>query len=450
MLRREGQQGILVESSQAAGRAMSGVDKCEDWCAMQLDGDVTLNPVTTVGVRHAGGRRRFGANWLAMLACAAVLLTGWSMFRLWPRRLQLAPAKHLTPVAELAGNTAAVKMPGRFLVADVATFDDELFAYLMFSHLRGLVARDGCHTWLTYEREGKAFSYVIRLGLQNDLLSAVPYLLRLQTITRIRQVSHRWVIPEVITRYEAQSEVLDRAYDLPARRELELLPREELAAYIRRFIRFKAATDGRISRGIEPVPNPPGRPEAHRLAEDIVAVVDFFSLPLDFFLGIGAMENNYMNVKGDIGNATWKRSADKSDVILKRGRKGVLVLNESSGIWQITRETLRHAHRLFVKDKRDYSTLPEHLRPPEELKVNDVPPEVLTTYAGLFFRDLLDRFDGDVARAVGAYNGGPGNPNLQYEAGVRTVAEHARRVLEHAAALQGRPAAGMRFFTSAR
>jgi hypothetical protein len=125
-------------------------------------------------------------------------------------------------------------------------------------------------------------------------------------------------------------------------------------------------------------------------------------------------------------------------------------LNESSGIWQITRETLRYAHRLFLKDTRDYSTLPEHLRPPRELNVNDVPPDVLTTYAGLFFRDLLDRFQGDVARAVGAYNGGPGNPNFQYEAGVRMVAEYARRVLEHAAALQGRPAAGMRFLTSVR
>jgi soluble lytic murein transglycosylase-like protein len=82
--------------------------------------------------------------------------------------------------------------------------------------------------------------------------------------------------------------------------------------------------------------------------------------------------------------------------------------------------------------------------------VNDLVPEVLTTYAGLFFRDLLDRFPGEVALAVGAYNGGPGNPNLQYEAGVRLVAEHARRVLEHAAALRDRPAAGMRFLTAGR
>lgn len=389
-------------------------------------------------------------TWIAGTGAAAVLLAAWGTFRLWPRRLSLSPARPLTPVVELTASAAVVTVPARSLVADVAAFDDELLAYLMFGHLRSLVARDGCRAWLTYERQGKVLAYVIRLGPKDDVLTAVPYLARLQAITGIRQFSYRWVIPEVISRYEAQSWIFDKAYDLPRRRKLELLPRAELAAYIRRFIRFKAATDGRISRGMEPIPGAPGRLEAHRLAEDIVAVADFFSLPLDFFLGIGAMENNYMNVKGDIGNAIWKRRADKGDVILKRGRKGVLVLNESSGIWQITRETLRYAHHLFLKDTRDYSTLPEHLRPPKELNVKDVPPEVLTTYAGLFFRDLLDRFQGDVARAVGAYNGGPRNPNPQYEAGVRTVAEHARRVLEHAAALQGRPAAGMRFLTSAR
>lgn len=387
---------------------------------------------------------------LAAIGAIAVLLIAGIGVWFWPRELPLAPGKSPAPIVELNASGQSVRIPGRSLVADVATFDDEFLAYLMFEHFRGLVVRDGCRAWLTYERAGNAVFYVIRLRLGDNLLAALPYLFTLQQITRTSQVSYRWVTPDVISRYEAQSWVFDQAYEMPARRRLEQLPRAELAAYIRRFIRFKAATDGRISRGIEPVPQPPDDPEAHRLAEDIVTVADFFSLPLEFFLGIGAMENNYMNIKGDIGNSIWKRRAEKGDVILKRGRRGVLVLNESSGIWQITRETLRYAHRLYLKDARDYSTLPEHLRPPKELNVNEVPPEVLTTYAGLFFRDLLDHFQGDVPQAVGAYNGGPNNPNLHYDNGVRTVARHARRVLEHAAALQGRPAAGMRFMRQGR
>lgn len=37
----------------------------------------------------------------------------------------------------------------------------------------------------------------------------------------------------------------------------------------------------------------------------------------------------------------------------------------------------------------------------------------LMTGYQLHERNLLDRFDGDVPTAVAAYNGGPGNPNMQ-------------------------------------
>ena len=124
-----------------------------------------------------------------------------------------------------------------------------------------------------------------------------------------------------------------------------------------------------------------------------------------------------------------------------------MILNQASGVWQITRETLRYAHTLYLKDTRDYSQLPPRLHPPKELNPDDVEPAVLTTYAGLLFRNLLDRFHGDVASAVGAYNGGPGNPNQRYEEGVRMVADYARRVLEHAAVLNWRPAAGVNFLS---
>lgn len=385
-----------------------------------------------------------------LAAIGAVFLTAGIVYRLSPRRLQLSPPAPPAAVVDFTAATPAVTMPGFTLVADVAAFDDELFAYLMFGHLRDLVGRDGIRAWLTYERREKSLWYVVRLELPGDLLAGLPYLFRLRASGVISRDSWAWVAPQTAARYEAQSRIFDTAYSLPARKPLEILPRPELAAYLRRFIRFKATTDGRIRAKIEPVPSLPSRPEAHRIAEDILAVADFFELPVDFFLGIGAMENNYMEARGDLGNAVWKRRAAKGDMVLRRGAKGVLVLNESSGMWQITRETLRYAHRRYLRDRRDYSSLPEHLRPPKELDLDAPPPEVLTTYAGLFFRDLLDRFNGDVATAVGAYNGGPGRPNPQYEAGVRTVAESARKILEQAAILRGRPAAEMRFLSASR
>ena len=164
-------------------------------------------------------------------------------------------------------------------------------------------------------------------------------------------------------------------------------------------------------------------------------MAQFYSLPLDLLIGIGAMENNFMDVPGDTENTTWKRRAEPGDVVLKRRRGRVLVKNDSSGIWQITRESLRYAHHLYLSDKRDYSQLPERLRPPEHLDMGNVSQDALTTYAGLLLRDLLDRFQGDVTRAAGAYNGTVSNPNEHYAAGVETVAQYARRTIERAAEL---------------
>ncbi|MEK7751170.1 MAG: hypothetical protein AAB654_04585 [Acidobacteriota bacterium] len=335
-------------------------------------------------------------------------------------------------------------------MAEVARFDDELFAYFMFNHLRGEPALRQTEVLLAYETAGPRAEYPVFLHLENDLLTALPFVLRLRADRLVSDIAWRFVEQETLDIKRQQSRVFDAAYSLPIRRKLEGMTASELTAYMRRFVRFKSATDLRVRKQLEPVPPALSRQDAHRLASDIITVARFFALPLDFFLGIGAMENNYMNVKGDLGHAVWKKRAEKGDVILRRRRGRVLVLNESSGVWQITRETLRYAHRLYMRDRRDYSVLPEHLRPPRELDLDEVPPEALTTYAGVLFRDLLDRFDGDVVKAVGAYNGGPGNPDLQYAAGVEAIASHARKAMEHAAALHGRSVAEIRFITSPR
>lgn len=360
--------------------------------------------------------------------------------RLWPRDPNIVTPRAPNPQISYRNTQLTVTMPSRVLVADLLTIDDELLAYMMLENLRGVVRCDGCRLWLSAERAGKGLAYRIRLKPQTDVLTAMPYLFGLQSVGLAESISYRWVSSREEEQFSEQTEVFDRAYHLPTYRRVDHLPRAELVAYIRRFIRFKASTDRRVRLGLDPLPVPPNREQAVKLAEDIVAVAEFYSLPLDFFLGIGAMENNYMNVKGDIGNTIWKKRPQKGDVVIKRARRGVLVLNESSGVWQITRETLRHARELYVKDKRDYTQLPEHLRPAKEFDLDQVQPDVLTTYAGLFFRNLLDRFNGDVALAVGAYNGGPGNPNPRYEAGVRAVAMHARNMMERAAVFHGRPA----------
>jgi hypothetical protein len=142
-----------------------------------------------------------------------------------------------------------------------------------------------------------------------------------------------------------------------------------------------------------------------------------------------------MDVDGDLAHAVWKERAQRDDLVLRRTRKRVMVSDYAIGTWQITRETLRAAHQLYLKDKRDYRLLPARLRPPRALHLNSVDDAVLTTYAGLLLRGLLDHFGGDVEKATGAYNGGVRAPNPAYASGVKTVAVYARRILEHASVL---------------
>ncbi len=353
----------------------------------------------------------------------------------------------LIPVWERVGDRDSLRMPGRFLVAEIAGYDDEFFAYLMFSYLRGTHMLKNREVLLTYSRAGTKLQYSIQIHLPNDLLSSLQLLWEAKTQHFIEEASWRYVTREKLDRLRSETHLFQTAYNLPARRNLENLTRRQLIELIRHFVRFKSVTDPRIRRRIEPIPHSLTSMEANRLAEDVVTVAEFYSLPLDFFLGIGAMENNYMNVPGDLQHSIWKSAAEKGDVILKRKAGKVLVINSSSGVWQITRETLRYAHRLYRKDNHDYHLLPARLRPARELDLTSVDPATLTTYAGLLFRDLLDRCQGDVPNAVGAYNGGLGNPNPHYAEGVRVVAEYARRVLEHAAILNG-PAAGRQFMSA--
>lgn len=380
---------------------------------------------------------------LAGIAVLAATLAG-CVYKYQPRTFALPPPVTL-PAVFMEDGTIALRAPGSRLVGLLANYDDELFAYLMFDYLRGQPGFQEREVLLSYARRGGTLVYSIYVLLPDDVFAAGDALTGLARPFPFLTPEWFFADPRAVEDLRSRTQTFTAAYNFPGYRELERLSKAEVLNYARRFIRLKSNTDPRIRRQIAPVPQALTPAEAEQLAEDIVTVAGFYDLPLDFFLGIGAMENNYMNVAGDLGRGIWKRRAEKGDVVLRKRGNRVLVLNESSGVWQITRETLRVAHRLYLKDERDYSQLPEGLRPPQDLDVAAVEPRVLTTYAALLFRDLLDRFEGDVGKAVGAYNGGPGNPNPVYAAGVGAAAAQARRVMEQASALRGQKIVGMVF-----
>ena len=380
---------------------------------------------------------------LGGLACALVGVAVW--FFLWKVDQFGGSPLILLPRPVSSERGVQLHTPAYSVTAPLAAYEDELFAYLMFDYLRHNRVLGGVELLLTYDRRRTSHRYCLLLRGDEDLVQGFAELAAVRLAGVAGQRSWALTPNAHIADIRRETQLFISAYNLPVRRKLETLPHATLAKYLRHFIQFKSNTDPRVRMKLEPTPKPLSGEEAQRLAGDIITIAGFYSLPLEFLLGIGAMENNYMNVRGDLKHSVWKRKAAPDDVVLERRKGRVRILNDSAGVWQITRETLRYAHALYLRDERDYSLLPEHLRPPAELRMNDVSPLVLTTYAGILLRDLLDRFDGDVTLAVSAYNGGPARPNLRYGAGVHSAASHARRVLEQSAALKGETVVNMRW-----
>jgi hypothetical protein len=372
----------------------------------------------------------FPARVLAALALSALALTSWTADRLWPRHMRIT-AHHRRLSPKVHGRNVALPFSNEIACAEVASFDDQLEAFLRYEYLRGRDPDDAAKIFLTADRTAKRASYKIFMLVENDQLRAIPRLNRMEShgfITHYELVA--WTRQDLALAQQ-ESRVFENAYNIPTEQKLETLPSFQLLPALADFLAFKSQTDWRVVGQSNRAPQPLTHHQALRLASDILDVAHFYNLPLDYFLGVGAMENNYMDVNGDLTHAVWKKRAERGDIVLQRGRKRVLVSDYSIGAWQISRETLRAAHQLYLKDKRNYDELPPRLRPSRNLDVNSVDSEVLTTYAGLVLRDLLDRFDGNVDQAIGAYNGGIRNPNPAYAAGVKNVALYARRVLEH-------------------
>lgn len=368
---------------------------------------------------------------VAAIFLAILALSFWAADRVWPRRLPLTFERRM-PRPKVSDRRLVLPFSNGVACAEIASFDDQLEAFLRFEYLRGRDPNDASKIFLTASHEGRRVSYKIFLLVENDQLTTLPRLNQMKTHGLIAHYEIVAWTQQEFAFAERQSEMLEKAYNIPTEQKLETLPSFQLLPALADFLVFKSQTDWRVVGQSTSAPQPLTHRQALRLASDILDVAHFYNLPLDYFLGVGAMENNYMNVNGDLTHAVWKKRAERGDIILERGRKRVLVSDYSIGTWQISRETLRAAHQLYLKDNRDYDRLPPRLRPPRQLDVNFVNSEVLTTYAGLVLRDLLDRFGGDVDQAIGAYNGGVRKPNPAYAAGVRNVALYARRVLEHA------------------
>ncbi len=348
--------------------------------------------------------------------------------------------RNLVPPVLIHGDQTSIPMPNGILVADVGTYTDELTAYLRYDYLKGIQSLAHSNVFLVPHEEKGGPEYTLYAQMPNNLLAAYRTLGDLVIGGYISSWELKSPPYSQITRWENETKLFNAAYQQPLRERLLQLPRAALTSAVASFILFKVRTDRRIRLHLEPANGKElTTDDARDFAADMITVAEFYKIPLPMLLGIGAMENNYLDITGDLKHAVWKHRAQHGDIILRRRRGRVLVSNYSVGPWQITRETLRYAHNLYRRDrkKRDYNELPPRLRPAPKLNFNQLSTGVLTTYAGLLLRHLLDYFHGDVQKAEGAYNGGRRDPNATYSEGVEMVANYARRVIGMAAGRKG-------------
>lgn len=386
--------------------------------------------------------------WAILLLVALILVDSWLADLTNPRSLRLTTSPNL-PQAIFEGNQLDVILPDTVLLILLEQCDDELQAILTYEYLRSRSELSQVELLLTFHPKNSGPKYAIWAVSEGGLLRSGQLAARLLANGYTDEVAWHLVPPVELDRYRRQTSFFKRVYQPPQTTRLEQVQLSDLLEPLAEFIYLKSHTDRRVRLGIQPVPVPIGRDQARKLAQDILTVAGFYDLPLEYFLGIGAMENNFMSMPGDLEHAVWKRRPERGDIVLMRRGHRVLVLNYASGSWQITRETLKFIHRLYLKDReqRDYSNLPPHLHPPEELLVSTINSPALTTYAGLYFRYLLDRFNNNAYMAAAAYNGGPGNPNFQYADGVYLVDKAARAFLERSATLKDIRVSSTRFLS---
>ena len=242
------------------------------------------------------------------IACAAAVLgmSGWVAFRTWLRPMRFVTEPF--PPVRLERGTMIVALPTKILLAEVGKFDDELSAYLWFDYLRSRPSVEKSQVLLTVTEREQAPVYGIEIVVPNDALAAIPWLADLEAKGFIEGFNLVFTTPAQVEYRKDQTSIFVAAYKRPVDKRLETLPRKRLLSPMARFLAFKSRTDPRVRGASESRPSSLSHEQATELATDIIAASDFYNLPLDVFLGIGAMENNYLSIRGDINHAIWKRS----------------------------------------------------------------------------------------------------------------------------------------------
>src|SRR5260370_37270028 len=109
---------------------------------------------------------------LLAVALGAGVLIG---YRVWPRELRVTLQPRF-PALTMEGNRLILAFSPDVACAKIATFDDQLEAFLHFEYLRGREGDRPSQILLTATHTAGGPSYKIFVVVENDLLTPVPRL----------------------------------------------------------------------------------------------------------------------------------------------------------------------------------------------------------------------------------------------------------------------------------
>ena len=174
----------------------------------------------------------FGAGLLAFAAC------GYTDYRLWP--LDLPAAAHpRIPSTAIQGKRLLVPFAVGVPAAEIATFNDQLEAFLRFEYLRGREARVGHDTsrmLLTAAKTAKGPRYKIFIVTDNDRLTAEPELASLVGRNLIAHYEFETWSQKDYSYYQQESHMFDVAYDVPTEQKLEAINSSKLLPALAQFL----------------------------------------------------------------------------------------------------------------------------------------------------------------------------------------------------------------------
>ena len=184
--------------------------------------------------------RLFSSRALAALALSGIALISWTADRLWPRHMHVsAQHRHLSP--KIHGRNITLPFSNEVACAEIAAFDDQLEAFLRYEYLRGRDPDDASKIFLMAGAAANAANYKIYMLVENDQLTAIPRLNRMEShglITHYELVA--WTKQDFAFAQQ-QSRMFENAYNVPTEQKLETLAVVSTPSCARGFSRLQIA-----------------------------------------------------------------------------------------------------------------------------------------------------------------------------------------------------------------